>query len=646
MFKPPSSKGKGRAEVVIDPDFEDLFPVITYRHVLSPPPGARNPLRVIALCDSDAFYAACEQGRLGIDPSRPLVVRQWEALIAVNYPARKYGISRMSKWKDALEKCPELVVVHVATYREGDTEPQYRENPDTQTHKISLDFYRRESMKILAIFKECLPSGEIEKASIDEAFIDLTTPVREEMLERYPYLRQVPEESSESLDTPLPPPPTPFWDGLGNLVPINPPPSEGEDTQSEHVRTLPEDVPITWHDIALSIGAEIMHGLRAEVRKQLGYTMSAGISRNKFLAKLVASYKKFDSQSILRNAAIPNYLRPLPFQKIRFLGGKLGQALVDEYSVSTVDELMCLRMFADDIQRRFGDESIWIYEIFRGIDRSEVKEKAALNKSMLAAKNLPQPIMKTSDGPSWLRVLAAELVMRLNDIREELPLTWPKTIVLSARKSYTDGKRKQCPFPFANPLTADFVASLAEKLWKEIMGADDSIPLNVRFISLGFTGVDAGEAGQRSLEGFFHQGVPPGRKPPSNSKSASDSKPASGPIASNSKRKRETIDGDGEHDSLSFVCSRCHQRVSAPDTGSLGCEESRVAALGRARMEHDDFHFAQDLAKKSAPGQPSLRVSDGRQQLEESGSSRPLKRKKGPPSRPKEEGIAKFFVRK
>jgi DNA polymerase eta len=117
-------------------EFLDLIPQITYRHILSPPPGARDPLRVIALCDSDAFYAACEQVRLGIDPSLPLVVRQWDALIAVNYPARAFGITRMRNWREALKMCPELIIVHVATYKEGEQTPGYWENPDTATHKV------------------------------------------------------------------------------------------------------------------------------------------------------------------------------------------------------------------------------------------------------------------------------------------------------------------------------------------------------------------------------------------------------------------------------------------------------------------------------------------------------------------------------
>ena len=63
-----------------------------------------------------------------------------------------------------------------------------------------------------------------------------------------------------------------------------------------------------------------------------------------------------------------------------------------------------------------------------------VKEKSAVNKSMLASKNLPKPITKAAEGQHWLRVLAAELALRLNEAREADPALWPKTIVLHIRK--------------------------------------------------------------------------------------------------------------------------------------------------------------------------------------------------------------------
>jgi DNA polymerase eta len=81
--------------------------------------------------------------------------------IAVNYPAREFGIKRMTKIKDAKQMCPNLVVVHVATYKDGENEPKYHPDPETKTHKVSLDLYRRESIKIINIFKSTLPTAEV-----------------------------------------------------------------------------------------------------------------------------------------------------------------------------------------------------------------------------------------------------------------------------------------------------------------------------------------------------------------------------------------------------------------------------------------------------------------------------------------------------
>lgn len=93
------------------------------------------------------------------------MVRQWDALIAVNYPARKFGITRMESINSALEKCPHLCVVHVATFdpSQPDAKPTYTDHPNSETHKVSLDYYRKESKKIMQIFKEMLPDAEVGK---------------------------------------------------------------------------------------------------------------------------------------------------------------------------------------------------------------------------------------------------------------------------------------------------------------------------------------------------------------------------------------------------------------------------------------------------------------------------------------------------
>ncbi|KAF8968026.1 DNA polymerase eta [Flammula alnicola] len=632
-------KGKGKATERGAEDFDDLNPVITYRHILSQNLGVRDPLRVIALCDSDAFYAACEMNRLGVDKDTPLVVLQWDSLIAVNYPARKYGISRMDKKKDALQRCPHLKVVHVATYKEGEKEPGYWDDVDTNTHKVSLDYYRRESMKIAAMFKDELPGCEVEKASIDEAFIDFTKPVREILLQRYPYLARVPPNAPDGVDTPLPSPPSISWDGHGNLIPVNPPaPSEekpakesesGSTVAGAQKQTVPaqskeehdvEEPPTTWHDVALSIAAELMGRAREEVRVKLGYTTSAGIARNKFLAKLTASYKKLNNQSILRNAAIPNYLKPMQFQKIRFLGGKLGEAIAKEYDVSTVGDLF-----------KFGEDSVWVYEVLRGIDRSEVKDKGTtLTKSMLASKNLPKPITSPSEGHHWIRVLAAELALRLNDARQMSPNLWPKTLVLHARKGYDAGRSKQAPFPFTREVTVDTIAVAADKLWKELVG--NSTTLNVSTVQLAFTGIDVAEAGQRSIEGFL--------KPTSSKKRPRDSsEPYTDSQHGHPLGETETVSTGGDLTvlnnnttgvGLSYACSRCGKTFQLR-TAHQSIQDQQGLLL-KAKLEHDDFHFAQDLAKQD---EPRSVISASKKP-----TAKATKKRKAPPE---PRGIEKFF---
>ncbi|KAK2460925.1 hypothetical protein APHAL10511_007395 [Amanita phalloides] len=642
-----ASKGK---EKLVEQDFNpnDLNPVITYRHFLSQNLGVRDPLRVVALCDSDAFYAACEMVRLKTPPDTPLVVLQWDSLIAVNYPARKYGISRMDKVKEAKKRCPHLVVVHVATYKEGQKEPGYWDEVDTNTHKVSLDYYRSESVKIAAMFKECLPECEIEKASIDEAFFDFTRPVRKIMLERFPYLAKVPPDAIHGIDTVLPPPPPITRNDLGHVI-NSPTPSSNDDSKlsgvslearqdgdanggpSSVLQVHPPEKPsnetklekeaeiyenedsiTTWHDVALSIAAELMQKARQEVLEKLGYSTSAGIARNKFLAKLTASYKKPNSQSILRNAVIPRYLRPIPFQKIRFLGGKLGKALAEEFEASTVGDLLTINL--DEFQRKFGEDSIWVYEILRGIDRAEVKEKSAVNKSMLASKNLPHAITQSSEGYHWIRVLAAELALRLNNARQNNPNLWPKTLVLHARKYPEAGRSKQASFPFTRQVTVDVVASAGDKLWKELFG--NSAKMNITHVALAFTGIDVAEAGQQSIESFFKSGK--------NNKHPREPDGAENSVVDDSHARGSESPGQ-DFPSMSYVCAKCGKRL----TVFLDSDVEDSDPLEIVRREHDDFHFAQELARGLSH--------------EPEPKERPPKKRRG---RAEPKGLEKFFKRK
>ncbi|KAF9423472.1 DNA-directed DNA polymerase eta rad30 [Podila epigama] len=134
--------------------------------------------------DLDCFFAQVEQIRLGLSADVPLVSQQWNAIIAVNYAARKFGITRLHhNVFDARLLCPELVCAHVATLGPGDTEPDYYLTPSRYTHKVSLDPYRKASAKIFSVFRKYCAT--YQKGGLDEVFMDVTDIVNRRIMDEF-----------------------------------------------------------------------------------------------------------------------------------------------------------------------------------------------------------------------------------------------------------------------------------------------------------------------------------------------------------------------------------------------------------------------------------------------------------------------------
>lgn len=123
----------------------------------------------------------------------------------------------------------------------------------------------------------------------------------------------------------------------------------------------------------------------------------------KTLAKLCAGLNKPDAQTVLRPEAIANFLKPLEFQRIRFLGGKLGRDIAEQFDATLVGELWKVPL--EELQRKFGAEAgLWAWEITRGIDRAEVAKKTDV-KSMLSSKNFKPSIS------SWEEAVRQSLIV-------------------------------------------------------------------------------------------------------------------------------------------------------------------------------------------------------------------------------------------
>lgn len=357
---------------------------------------------VVLHVDLDCFYCQVEQLRLGIDAAVPLAVRQWDSLIAVNYAARAAGVSRHDSVTDAVAKCRDIRLVHVATYAidaaidASVLKPAYHEAPSKKSHKVSLDVYRDASTLIFRVIKEfCAEIGAVfEKASVDEAFVDVSAAC----------LAYIEAVAADSLQ----------WE-QGTVL-VSRLETAGCDSDAAAERLL-------------MAGSAIAADLRRRILAQTKFTCSAGIAHNKMLAKICSALNKPAKQTVMPQAAVLPFLADFPVQKIRFFGGKAGNLLVEEASGGKVSDLWHLSVQRLALLVGSEAEAAWIYGRLRGEDDERVKARSDA-KSLLSAKALRPRCLSLCRLEPVLKVLCAELSSRCLaqfDICEK----WPKTLAFA-----------------------------------------------------------------------------------------------------------------------------------------------------------------------------------------------------------------------
>ncbi|PFH56879.1 hypothetical protein XA68_15829 [Ophiocordyceps unilateralis] len=447
-----------------------------------------NPLRVIAHIDLDAFYAQCEMVRLGVPEDKPLAVQQWQGLIAVNYPAREAGISRHCDVAEARKLCPDLIAQHVATWREGHDGWAYRHDAaaNIASDKVSLDPYRLESRKILAVVKETLPTHlqRVEKASIDEVFLDLSAHVHSLLLDRFPELSRPPpyDDGTEN----LPPPPVAALDWADDAL-------AGLDDDDEEARD-PD-----WDDVAMLIGSEIVRAIRAAIRDKLSYTCSAGVANNKLLSKLGSGFHKPNRQTVIRARAAHAFLGPFRLAKLRSLGGKLGDQVVSTFNAERVEDLRAVAL--DQIKAKLGEETgLWLYKTLRGVDASEVNPRTQI-KSMLSAKSFRPSIDGPDQAVKWLTIFVADIYARLVEEGVLDNKRRPRTMNLHHRAPAGQTRSRQSPIPQGKTLDKELLLQLARDLLGQAMAYGNVWPCANLSLSVG--GFEDGVKGNLGIGAFL-----------------------------------------------------------------------------------------------------------------------------------------------
>jgi DNA polymerase-4 len=115
--------------------------------------------------------------------------------------------------------------------------------------------------------------------------------------------------------------------------------------------------------------AVLLAGIALAVERDVGITISIGLSFNKFLAKLASDLDKPRGFAVIGRTEALDFLAPLPVRKILGVGAATARKL-EAIGITTV---AALRAFPEpDLAARFGKFGRWLARFARGEDDREV----------------------------------------------------------------------------------------------------------------------------------------------------------------------------------------------------------------------------------------------------------------------------------
>lgn len=155
----------------------------------------------------------------------------------------------------------------------------------------------------------------------------------------------------------------------------------------------------------MEIATEIATEIRARIKSATGLNASAGISYNKFLAKMASDLNKPNGQAVITPKNGPAFVEALPVKKFHGVGPATAERM-KRHGIETGHDLKSKSL--QFLQQHFGKSGPYFYGIARGIDERQVKADR-VRKSVGAEDTFAQDIDALDAAQTELRPLAEKI---------------------------------------------------------------------------------------------------------------------------------------------------------------------------------------------------------------------------------------------
>ena len=205
-------------------------------------------------------------------------------------------------------------------------------------------------------------------------------------------------------------------------------------------------------------GERIAHEIRLRVKRELGITVSVGVSFNKIFAKLGSDMKKPDAVTVIPADSFREKVWPLPVGDLLFVGPATRRKLAD-MNVRTIGDLA--RFDAECLRGRLGKPGLVLKAYAAGLDRSPVMPADARMaiQSVGNSATPPHDLQTPADARCLCYLLAESVAARLR--QEGLRA---RCVSLSMRSAELVTRSCQQTLPRATNLTGE-IAQAAVQLF-------------------------------------------------------------------------------------------------------------------------------------------------------------------------------------
>ena len=166
---------------------------------------------------------------------------------------------------------------------------------------------------------------------------------------------------------------------------------------------------VTENKKNIPLASDIATEIRERIKNEIGLTSSAGISTNKFIAKVATEINKPNGQKTIHPSQIDGFLEKLPIEK--FFGvGKVTAKKMNNLGIYNGADLK--KNTLNTLKSHFGKSGEHFYNIIRNIHNNEVNPNR-IRKSIGAEQTFSQDINSESFMLDKLNNIAEELENRL-----------------------------------------------------------------------------------------------------------------------------------------------------------------------------------------------------------------------------------------